>query len=116
MWVKRTEAEIAEERKRQRCSRLRAAMLFGSFILVASTCLSGARRRGHLLVPADELLSRLPFAVMVGIIGTLVWYQCGRKRPMMICPQCEASKYEDGVDQCPCGGHFEMMESMKYVA
>jgi len=53
---------------------------------------------------------------MVGIIGTLVWYQCGRKRPMMICPQCEASKYEDGVDQCPCGGHFEMMESMKYVA
>ncbi len=52
---------------------------------------------------------------MVGFIGTLMWYNLERK-PMMICPQCEASKYEDGVTQCPCGGHFEMMESMKFVA
>lgn len=114
MWVKRTEAEIAEERKQQRRRRLRAAMLFGAFIFVTFTFYSG-RRHGRLLVHANEILSHLPFAVMVGFIGTLMWYNLERK-PMMICPQCEASKYEDGVTQCPCGGHFEMMESMKFVA
>jgi hypothetical protein len=118
MWVKRTEAEIAEERKRQRRGRLREAMLSGAFVLV-TTCLfhwGETDWRGRLIVPADELLSRLPFAAMSGIILAFVLYKCERRRPMMVCPKCESTKYEDGVNQCPCGGHFEMMESRKYVA
>lgn len=118
MWVKRTEAEIAEERKRQRRGRLRAAMLFGAFVLVMVTCSYGGHSYPHhLFVPANELTSRLPFAAMSGIICAFAFYKWGgRKRPMMICPQCETTKYEDGVNQCPCGGHFELMESMKFVA
>ena len=83
------------------------------------TCLFGGQaiaRRGRATVPLDELLLRLPFGVVAGIIWSVVIYKWERKRlPMMICPKCEATKYEDGTIQCSCGGHFEMMEVMKYV-
>ena len=71
MWVKRTEAELAEERRRQRHGRLRAAIVFGAFVLLLVTFFFGwreAARRGRFTVPVVELLSRLPFAVGAGII------------------------------------------------
>ena len=119
MWVKRTEAEVAEERRRHRRGRLRAAVLFGAFVLLVVMCLFGwqeAGRRGRVVVPVSELLSRLPFAVVAAIICSFLMYKWERKRPMMICPQCEATKYDDGVTDCSCGGHYELMEGMKHVA
>ena len=119
MWVKRTEAEIAQERRRQRRSRLWACALFGAFIMLMLTGLFGwqvAARRGRITVPANELLSRLPYATIAGILCGFVMYKWERKRlPIMICPKCEATKYADSLTQCSCGGQFEMMEVMKYV-
>jgi len=119
MWIKRTEAELAEEQRRQRRSRLRAALLFGAFVLLLVTFFFGGRealRRGRFTVPVGELLSRFPFAIAAGAISSFVFYKWERKRPTMICPKCERSKYDDGVIQCSCGGHYEPMEGMKYVA
>ena len=117
MWVKRTEAEIAQEQRRQRRSRLWATAGVSGVILVICLFVSReAFRRGHVFVPADQLLSRLPFAILAGIISGFVFWKWERVRPTMICPDCEVTKYEDGVIDCPCGGHFEKMDMMKYVA
>ena len=119
MWIKRSEAELVEERRRERRSRLRWALLFGAFVLLLVTFFFGgpeAFRRGRFTVPVAEILSRFPFAIAAGAISSFVSYKCERKRPMMICPKCEATKYDDGATQCSCGGHFETMDSMKYVA
>ena len=119
MWVKRTDAEIAEERERRRRTRLRGAVLFGFFVLFIITCFFGWREaadRSRFTSPVVELLSRLPFALVAAIICAFLSYKLDRKRPMMICPKCEATKYEDGVTACSCGGRFEKMEMMKYVA
>jgi hypothetical protein len=119
MWVKRTEAEVADERRRRRRSRLWAAAAVGAFVMLMCTCLFGRREsdeRGRVAVPLDELLSRLPFGIVAGIICSSVFYKWERNSPMMICPQCETTKYEDGVSRCSCGGHYEPMESMKHVS
>ena len=119
MWIKRTEAELAEEQQRQRRRRLRAALLGGAFVLVLVTFFFGWReggRRGRLTVPVRELLSRLPFAVTAGTVCSFILYKWERKRPTVICPKCETTKYDDGIMQCSCGGHFEPIETMKYVA
>jgi hypothetical protein len=119
MWVKRTEAELAAERRRQRRSRVRAAVLIGAFFLLMVTCLFGwgeSARRLRVFVPVGELLSRLPFGVVAGIIVSFVFYKWGSKeQPTMVCPKCEATKYDDGVIDCSCGGRYELMEAMKHV-
>lgn len=118
MWVKRTESEVAEERRQQRQSRLRAAALFGAFVTVVTTFFYGwaeAGRRGRITVPTGELLLRLRVSVVVGAVATWVFYKFERKRPIMICPKCEATKYDDNLAGCSCGGHFEKIEEMKYV-
>jgi len=119
MWVKRTELEIAEERRRQRRSRLRIAALVGVFITLMIPLMFGWKEiegRHRFTVPADEILSRLPFSMIFGALVALAFYKCVRERPTMICSQCETTKHDDGISQCSCGGHFEMMEVMKYVA
>ena len=118
MWKERTAAEIAAAQRRQRRSRLRTSAIFGVLIMLLATCLHGgpeAVRDGRFVVPRDELLSRLPFGVFAGSLCAIVVYMLGRKRPMMICPQCGAAKYEDGLSRCACGGHFEKQEAIRYV-
>lgn len=119
MWVKRTELEIAEERRRQRRSRLRVAALVGVFITLMIALTFGWREiegRHRFTVPTDEILSRLPVSMIFGAVVALAFYKLVRERPTMICPRCEATKHDDGISKCSCGGHFEMMEGMKYVA
>jgi hypothetical protein len=47
---------------------------------------------------------------------TLLYYKFHRERPVMICPKCEVTKYDDNMTECSCGGHFEKLEEMKYQA
>ncbi len=119
MWIKRTEAVVAEEQRRQRRSRLSWALLPGAFFFLVVLFLRGtaeAARRGEWTVPADELLRRVPIALLAGGIIAVICYRAKPKPPLMICPQCEATKHHDGVPICSCGGRFEMIETMKYVS
>ena len=119
MWVKRTEFEIEEQRRRQRRSRLRVAALFGVFVTLLTALTFGGREiddRHRFTVPTREILSRLPLSIAFGAVAAFAMYKFQRERLTMICPRCEATKHDDGISQCSCGGHFEMMESMKYVA
>lgn len=119
MWVKRTDVEIAEERERRYRSKVRAAITVGLLVLVSGTCFFPSSiylMEGRLLVPTSEYPSRLPFFLGLAIIIGVLWYYGTHTRPLMICPQCEITKYEDGVTNCACGGRFEKMETMKYVA
>ena len=121
MWVKRTEKEIAEEQRRQRNRHFRYAALVWTFVTVILTCVfSSKERRGQFVVPRDEILSRIPLVAVLGFVTAFGYYKCEkwekRKRPMMICPQCEATKYMDDTTKCSCGSCFEKMDDMKYVA
>ena len=42
------------------------------------------------------------------------WKDSAPKRVSMICPKCEATKLEDAVNECSCGGHFENLDTMKW--
>jgi len=114
MWVKRTESEMAAERLRQRHSRLQVAMAYGGFITIATAFYYGwSWGRHRFAVPA----SQIPLcAVLSGVIMTLLYYKFHRERPVMICPKCEVTKYDDNMTECSCGGHFEKLEEMKYQA
>jgi hypothetical protein len=119
MWVKRTESEITEERRQQRQNRLRSAVVFGVLVTIFTTCFFGreeaGRRGGRFTVPAYELPQRLHFSIPCGVLVAFLFPMFGRKRPVMICPKCEVTKYDDSVAGCSCGGHFEKIEEMKYV-
>jgi hypothetical protein len=119
MWVKRTEAEIAEARQHQRRSRLKDAAIFGAVvfpIFLFFFTKSESPQRGTLSVPSEEILPRIPFAFVAAIVFAFVRYIWQEKPlPVVICPECEATKYKDSVSECACGGHFEDIELMKYV-
>ena len=120
MWVKRTEVEIAEERRRLQRSRLQSCIFVGVIFTTFPTFLFGWREsadRGRLAVPADEILTRLPLAMVFGVIAAFVAYKLEKRRPpIMICPQCEATKYMDNTNECSCGGRFERIDVMKHVS
>jgi hypothetical protein len=120
MWVRRTEAEIAEEQRRKRRGRLVSAALFGVFITALTTFFFGWResaQRGRFVIPFDEIRPRFLFCGAFGVVAAFLFYKWEtRRRPMMICPQCEATKYMDDVSECSCGGRFEKVDVMKYVA
>ncbi|MGA2556189.1 MAG: hypothetical protein ABSG04_07935 [Verrucomicrobiota bacterium] len=119
MWVKRTESELAEERRRRRRSRLRGSALCGLLVTTAGAFFyswgeAGNRERSP--VPLNELPTRLPGCLVFGVLAAALIYKFERKRPVMICPNCEATKYDDNLFQCSCGGRFEKLEEMKHVA
>lgn len=117
MWIKRTETEMLEHRKRQRRKRLLEAIAGGLLVLLIVTFLFEWRgSSGPFKVPMEELLSRLAWAALAAILSGFVIYRLDRfQAPMMVCPKCEITKHEDGEDKCSCGGRFELMETMKQV-
>ena len=69
------------------------------------------------MIPRSTLCSQpSTYFTLITHICSFVFYKWERKRPTMICPTCETTKYDDGISQCSCGGQFEMMEVMKHVA
>jgi cytosine/uracil/thiamine/allantoin permease len=99
--------------------RVRAAVLAGVFALLVSVLVS-RHERGYpqktVLTPPRQWLQRLPYGFVFGVfVGFFVYKVIPPRRPMMICPKCEATKYEDGVGECSCGGRYEKMEEMKHV-
>lgn len=121
MWVKRSEAEMVEQRKRKSRDRVWYSVFVAVLLTAIGTCLvgwkEGSRRGGLFFVPADELISRLPLSFTFGVAAALVSYKWGWRKPpvSLICPKCEAAKLDDGQNQCACGCSLEKMDEMKWV-
>ena len=119
MWQKRTEQEIAEARKRDSHTRRFVATLFGIVFGVIFVFVRGRSWSLHHASPYvswDEMLARIPFALIVGLLAGWIFY---RFRPSskrtMICPHCDKTKFDDGVVRCSCGKDFVDIETVKWV-
>ncbi|MFN7140251.1 MAG: hypothetical protein ACK4UN_13025 [Limisphaerales bacterium] len=114
MWIKRTEEEMVEEHRRKQRLRLKIAVVAGLFATVIVSILFEVREPGQ--SRREQLLSKLPWAAGGGLVAGFILYRFIRGRETMICPKCEKTKWNDGDDQCTCGGHFEPIDSMKHVS
>ncbi len=118
MWAKRTEAEMVEQRRRQKRGRLLISLLFAVFIGVFLSFTFGYKTgRGLYFDPLDKIMPRLPAAFVFTAVAALVIYKWGgSKTPVsVLCPKCEITKLEDGQNQCACGCNFEKMDEMKWL-
>jgi hypothetical protein len=118
MWVKRTATELLQEQRRKVRRRLRVATVFGFFVAALTLFFFGwqeAGVRGRIPVPVDEIVWRLPLSLTAGAIVGFLFFKFWGERSTMICPDCETTKYDDGICDCSCGGCFHKTEEMKHV-
>jgi len=123
MWVKKTEQEIVDSRKRlQREGRVAAIGLWLLFTLVGASFPGYSEMRGLYLLPVREILQRAPVVALTMFPVLLVyWFWWGNRRKKnalnvsQVCLRCGATKLSDGVDDCPCGGAYVNMDEAKWV-
>ena len=120
MWVKRTEKEILAAQTKAKRRRLHGSILAGAVFCAVLTFLPGRGRRqsGYtsLFLPMREIHDYLPVTLSIGIIGGWLFYHfLSKSRKSVICTRCEKTKFEDSETKCSCGGHFEDLETMKWV-
>jgi len=119
MWVKRTDEELLKARKDAKFWRMWRAGLFGLFISVMGIFFHGigwSTRYATNRVPLDEIPSRILIAAPFGILISWTIYRFPSKvRRTMVCPHCGITKFEDSESKCSCGGHFEDLETMKWM-
>ena len=118
-WKRRSPEEIAAVRRTRRRDRIKGAMILGVLVTLGTSLLFGWREageRGRLLVPAQEILTRLPLPLVFGIVAALLSYiSASHKKPTVVCPKCGTVEYSSAPAQCSCGGHFENIEEMEWV-
>jgi len=118
MWVKRTEEEIAAAQARVNRSRRYEAVAVGIVVAVLLTVLRDKSWiLGHTspFVPLEEMPPRIPFSIISGFFGGWLFYHFRPHQKTVVCPKCEKVKVEESVPECTCGGHFENIETMKWV-
>ncbi len=118
MWVKRTNEEIVATKSRAKRSRIYLAIFMGVFGCVMIALFHGrgwSTRYASSHVPLDEVPSRIPFSIVGGTILGWCTYRFFPRQRTLVCPKCEKAKNDDSQLECPCGGHFEDMESMKWI-
>jgi len=118
-WKKRSPEEIAAVRRTRQRDRIKAALVVGVLVTLGTSLTFGWREagdRGRFLVPAQEILARLPLTLIFGTVAALLYYiSASRKKPTVVCPKCGTVKDSGASAQCSCGGHFEKIEEMKWV-
>jgi hypothetical protein len=116
MWVRRTPEEISKAKHQRQSGRIRLAALSGIFIAILTAFTRGSKFiHGPGLIPLNQVASRLPSSIFFGLISGIVFYfWSGRGKTTVVCPKCGKVKFEDGSQQCSCGGHFENIEEMKW--
>ena len=109
MWVKRTEQEIAKIKARSKGQIFR--LQIGIAVLMAYVLYKVTVYMGQ---PSDRTL----FDGLIGVLCICIFLagiRYRRSQPIMICPKCEKTKPEDSQAICACGGHFELIDTMKWV-
>jgi len=120
MWVKRTAEKMEAVVRVKRSQRVRYAIVAGLITAVPYEFFFGGAQadKWHTyVVPGDQLLSRLPLAIIVGACFGLITFKVllRSKREYWVCTKCEATKYADGVVECSCGGRFENLDEVKFI-
>ena len=119
MWQKLTEEKINKARRKitrtQKCQATVVGIIFGVISLLFWSKGSAAKHSSP-FVSWQEMPARISYALTIGLaIGGLYYYRLIRKQKMVICPKCEAAKYQDNVIRCSCGGDFVDMVTVKWV-
>jgi len=71
--------------------------------------------RQPFFAPLDHAVSRVPVAMVLGVItGIVVYCWSGFKKPNVVCPKCGKCKTEDGSTVCECGDYFVNADEMKW--
>ncbi len=118
MWVKRTDEEILAGQAKAKRLRLYGAIAMGVAVCVLLAFFRGkgwSFHYGSPYVPLEDVPNRLPLAAIFGFLFGWFFYHFPRRRKTVICPKCEKTKFEDSQLDCSCGGHFENIETMKWV-
>jgi len=125
MWIKKTSQEIEEtereEAKPTNLSRWLGYSMAGVFLLIPVFFNVGRLtwRPGPFVRPMDDVMKELPAMVFLFLLVVLFMQlfklPIVKKKKVVICPKCEAPKDDDGDYECPCGGRFVDIKSMKWV-
>jgi hypothetical protein len=115
MWIERTQEEIPTGKSRDTSRRREGAIVFGiGMFLVLIFFLGDADPRWPGFRPWGEMIQIMPTTVFFSVWLGCFYFLTERRRTV-ICPLCENAKYDDGVADCPCGGRFVDLVSMKWV-
>ena len=126
MWIKKSSEELRKDQNKDSYAtkRIREALslfAFTSFFFTFFLGWVGYGVKGRLFVNSyEEIIRRLPIGIVAGVILGVLYYIFGGKsgtqaEPTLICPKCEKVKEWDGMLPCKCGGHFEDIQTMKWV-
>jgi len=126
MWIEKTPQEKEETLKEeatktQPIGRGIVYIVLGIFLMMPVFFNVGRLtwRPGPFVRPMDDVMQRLPVMVFLFLLVVLFMQlfklPIVKKKKVVICPKCEAPKDDDGYYECPCGGHFVDIKSMKWV-
>ena len=67
-----------------------------------------------------DMVDSVPIALLISTItGLISYWLLFRENPspkgVLLCQKCEKTKFDDGILDCPCGGHFEDIQTMKWI-
>jgi len=126
MWIKKTPRKIEETlneeaNKPQSSGRWVVYILLGVFLMIP-VFFNVDRlswRPGPFVRSFDDVMQRLPimvfFFLAVIIVMQIFKFPVLKRKLVLICPKCEAAKNDDSDYQCPCGGHFVDIRTMRWI-
>jgi len=126
MWVTKTPQEMEETSKEAFTKSQPIGMgvvyiVLGIFLMIPVFFNVGRLtwRPSPFVRPMDDVMQRLPAMVFIYLIAIIPMWVLKvpilKKKKVVICPECEAAKDDDGDYGCPCGGHFVDIKTMKWV-
>jgi hypothetical protein len=123
MWIRLTDEELIDARRKKRRGRLNGSIIFGVFTMgtflfkFGKLELLSGQSNGLLFVPWGQISSRFLGSLGIGFLAGLLVYLLMPKRTVLVCPKCGTTKYksEDESLECKCGSQFENLEGVKWV-
>jgi hypothetical protein len=127
MWTRKTDEELkTENAKREKSARktgfLTALLSFPLVILDFKYIGTKSKMGGNTLIGPtmtwNEILKELPILLFLCVLFGLIMYLFSRKFRQvssLICNSCGKTKRFDKIRDCSCGGHFVLLDDMKWI-
>jgi len=123
MWVKKSPEELQKPSSKKR--RLLGSFVLGTMIFLGCVFTNGGgigymRTGSFFKHHLYDMVDSVPIALLISTItGLISYWLLFRENPspnrVLLCPKCEKTKFDDGILDCPCGRHFEDIQTMKWV-